>query len=93
MEHVWVQAHVQAEEAPAGPTQGSSRPGPLGLSMAKKGKLSQLKLKSHIAPKGPDQVRFSKRLITNINPFQQKSKPTGGGEEEREVVQDQPGGW
>ena len=32
------------------------------------------------------------KLLTNNNEFQQKSKPTGGGEG-REVVQDQPGGW
>ena len=54
---------------------------------------------SNFDPEGPDQLwgRSSNRLVTNNNEFQQKSKPTGEeGEEgggDREVVQDQPGGW
>ena len=49
---------------------------------------------SHFDPEGPDQLlgRSTNKLVTNNNEFQQKSKPTGG-DEEREVVQDQPGGW
>ena len=50
---------------------------------------------SNYDPEGPDQLwgKSSNKLLTNNNEFQQKSKPTGEGEEEREVVQDQPGGW
>ena len=54
-------------------------------------------------PEGPDQLwgRSSNWLWTNINEFQQKSKPTEDEDDEdeddeddgRAVVQDQPGGW
>ena len=52
---------------------------------------------SHFDPEGPDQLwgGSSNRFLTNNNEFQQKSKPTEDDyeDDERTVVQGQPGDW